>query len=169
MREIKAPARPLNIDPTAPSIFMAGSIDMGKAEDWQTQLASSLKDHNVVLFNPRRVDWDSSWVQDISNDQFREQVEWEMEHLDKASIIVFYFDPKGQAPITLLELGLHATREDQLLVVCCPEGFWRHGNVQIVCNKHNIPMVPNLDGIIQKINQFVEHLEDNNDSNPSSD
>ena len=130
---------------------------MGEAIDWQADVTNKLKDADVVIFNPRRDDWDSSWKQDIDFQPFREQVEWEMEHLDKADIIIYCFDPKGKAPITLLELGLHAPREDQMIVVCCPEGFWRRGNVQIVCKKHNIPMVPDVDGIVTKVNQFLKH------------
>jgi hypothetical protein len=47
-------------------------------------------------------------------------------------VICVYFDPKGQSPITLLELGLF---HDKDIIVCCPEGFWRKGNVDVnVCH-----------------------------------
>ncbi len=63
-----------DLDPR-PSIFLAGSIEMGKAEDWQTQLTNLLT--GVRVFNPRRDDWDPSWTQSITNPNFKEQVEWE--------------------------------------------------------------------------------------------
>jgi len=54
------------------SLFMGGSIDMGEAEDWQTRLEKDLDIFDdLILLNPRRDDWDSSWVQDpTSGTQF---------------------------------------------------------------------------------------------------
>ena len=123
------------------TIFLAGSIDMGKAELWQDRVITELQDqHDVVIFNPRRDDWDSSWEQDISNPNFSEQVRWEMTHLiNHTDIALFYFDPNGPAPITLLELGLVAPSHEDV-IVCCPPGYWRRGNVQIVCDMFNIPL-----------------------------
>ena len=103
-------------------------FEMGKAEDWQTKLTNDLKElksGKVVIFNPRRDNWDSSWKQEMGKNKFTEQVTWELDHLDKADIVVLYFDPKTKSPITLLEMGLHAT--DERVVVCCPEGFFRKG------------------------------------------
>lgn len=131
------------------SVFLAGSIDMGAAVDWQQEVTDALSELPVAVFNPRRDDWDSSWKQDISDDKFREQVEWEHDHMDKASVIAFYFDPKGQAPITLMELGMHCA--DGKAVVCCPEGYWRRGNVQVLCARHNVPMVDTLEDLIEEV------------------
>src|SRR5271154_863946 len=87
-------------------IFLAGSIEMGKAEDWQAKLFHSIMSHNVTVYNPRRDNWDPSWKQDISNPFFKEQVVWELDHIDLADIVVFYFDPTTMSPITLMELGI---------------------------------------------------------------
>lgn len=133
------------------TIFLAGSIDMGNAVNWQDQITDALHDENVTLFNPRRDVWDSSWKQDITNTKFREQVNWELDHLDDADIIVIYFDPNGKSPITLLELGLHASSGK--CIVACPDGFWRKGNVQIVCNRFDIPLYDDLDQLIQAIKE----------------
>ena len=118
------------------SVFLAGSIEMGQAENWQTKVEASLADCEVVIFNPRRDDWDSSWKQSIDDPQFREQVEWELDALERADVIVMYFDPGSKSPISLLELGLFA--RSGKMVVCCPQGFWRKGNVDIVCAKYGI-------------------------------
>lgn len=135
-------------------IFLAGSIDQGKAVNWQEQITNLLSVAPITVFSPRRDDWDSSWVQDISNEQFRYQVEWELEHMDLADKILMYYDPKGQAPITLLELGLHAA--DGKLIVCCPDGYWRKGNVQIVCNSYQIPLYDTMEDFIAAIKSVVE-------------
>lgn len=119
-------------------VFLAGSIEMGAAEDWQTKITQRLSDSDVIILNPRRNDWDSSWVQSIDNPQFHEQVSWEMYGLTQADVIALYFDPTTKSPISLLELGLHA--DDGKLVVYCPEGFWRKGNVDIVAKYHKFPV-----------------------------
>lgn len=52
---------PNKLDKNKFTIFLAGSIDMGKAKNWQQEIEDKLKDEDVILFNPRRPDWDSSW------------------------------------------------------------------------------------------------------------
>ena len=119
---------------------------MGKAENWQQRVERELQGFSdITIYNPRRDDWDSSWVQDISDPQFKEQVTWELEHLESANLVVFYFDPTGPAPITLLELGLFGLTEPGRTIVCCPEGYWRRGNVQVVCDRYKVPVVDNID------------------------
>lgn len=152
MKVIKAPEE-LHIQ--SPSIFLAGSIEMGKAVDWQTQITNSLQNKDITILNPRRNDWDSSWEQNIDNPQFREQVEWELDALTKANLIVMYFDPKTMSPISLMELGLFAQR-GYSMIVCCPEGFWRKGNVDIVCKRYKISTCSNLDELIQRTLERVK-------------
>lgn len=126
-------------------MFLAGSIEMGKAENWQDKVEETLALSNVLFtsFNPRREEWDSSWEQIYSNPNFYQQVNWELNALDKSDIIFMYFDPNTKSPISLLELGLYA--ETGKMIVTCPDGFWRKGNVQIVCEKYNIPLFNTLD------------------------
>lgn len=127
-------------------VFLAGSIEMGVAEDWQTRIQNDLENLPVTIFNPRRESWDSSWEQKISNPQFNFQVNWEMNRLEESDIIFMYFSPETKSPISLLELGLHA--HSKKLIVCCPDGFWRKGNVEIVCSRYGIPLHNNLDEAI---------------------
>lgn len=143
MKVIKAPQE-LYIQ--SPSVFLAGSIEMGKAVDWQTQITKALFHLDVTVLNPRRDDWDSSWKQEASNPKFREQVEWELSALDRANLILMYFDPKTMSPISLLELGLYAPTGK--MIVCCPEGFWRKGNVDIVCEEYKIQRVDSIEDLI---------------------
>lgn len=154
MIEIKAPKH-YYVDDEHVKLFLAGSIEMGKADNWQTRLVAALKDEkDLMILNPRRDDWDSSWVQEIDNPKFREQVEWELKALDKADFIVFVFDPATKSPITLLELGLYANRTGQVIVYC-PEGYWRKGNVDIICRKYKIPMMVSEQDLILTIKQKV--------------
>lgn len=136
-------------------VFLAGSIDMGKAENWQQRLECELADLDVVICNPRRDDWDSSWVQSIDNPQFNEQVTWELENIEAAHLVVFYFDPNGQAPITLLELGL-ALNSGPKVIICCPDGYWRKGNIEMVCDRYDLPLHNNIDDFIKSIKEYIE-------------
>lgn len=136
------------------SIFLAGSIEMGLAEDWQKKVQDHLSDRrDLVILNPRRDDWDSSWTQEITNPQFYQQVNWELEGLEKANLIVMYLSPETRSPISLLELGLHARSEK--MIVCCPEGFWRKGNVEIVCEKYGIPLVETMEDLLKTLDKVV--------------
>ena len=146
MIEIKAPGD-YSAYSDKKAVFLAGSIEMGKAVDWQAQVSEALSDQDVALLNPRRDDWDSSWEQSINHPQFREQVEWELNALERADIIIMYFDPETMAPITLMELGLHAKSSPEKLIVCCPEGYWRKGNVDIVCSMYGVRQVDSLNEI----------------------
>jgi hypothetical protein len=129
------------------TIFLAGSIEMGTAEDWQKKIPNIFKEYNeLVFFNPRRDDWDSSWEQLESNPKFNQQVMWELDALEKCDIIFMYFSPETKSPISLLELGLFASSDK--LIVCCPDDFWRKGNVDIVCSKYNIPVYNTFDSAI---------------------
>jgi len=124
-------------------IFLAGSIEMGAAEDWQTKTQERFKDFPITLLNPRRDDWDSSWTQEQKNPQFNYQVNWEMDSLDKADIIFMYFSPETKSPISLLELGAYGSTGK--MIVCCPDGFWRKGNVEIFCSRHDIQVYNDIE------------------------
>jgi len=128
------------------SIFLAGSIEMGKAIDFQRMIIEATPNMPYIYFNPRRNDWDSSWKQVKENENFREQVEWELNALASADIILMYFDPKTISPISLLELGVFA--HSKKMIVCCPEGYFRKGNIDIVCEKYGIKQVDTLEELI---------------------
>lgn len=132
------------------SIFLAGSIEMGAAEDWQTRAIALLGDAFDSIYNPRRADWDSSWVQEASNPTFAEQVNWELEQIEEADCVLFYFDPNTKSPITLMELGLCAAAKEDVYVVC-PSGFWRRGNVEIVCQRYELHFFDSLEDAVAKI------------------
>lgn len=135
------------------SVFLAGSIEMGEAEDWQKEIIDSLKDENVLFLNPRRDDWDSTWKQEKTDKNFKEQVTWELTALEFADYIALYIDPNTQARITLLELGLHA--RNGKLIVCCPEGFDRKGNIDITCDLYDVEQVDTLEELIKAIKKKV--------------
>ncbi len=145
---IKSPSA-IPVKDTRLKIFLGGSIDMGNAENWQAKFERELSNYNVILLNPRRDDWNKEW-QPISTDKnFREQVEWELSALECSDIIVMYFAPNSQSPISLLEFGLYA-KTNKLMVVC-PKGFWRKGNVDIVSERYNVTTFDTLDEMVVEL------------------
>jgi hypothetical protein len=147
--QFKPPQNIAERDRTKKSVFVAGSIEMGKAVDWQGIAVGRLLSKGYIVFNPRRDNWDSSWVQTIENPQFSQQVNWELNAMEQADHIIMYFDPNTKSPISLLELGLFA--KSGKLKVVCEDGFWRKGNVMIVCEKYNIPIFESLDELLKSL------------------
>ncbi|OMP84001.1 hypothetical protein BK809_0001385 [Diplodia seriata] len=131
------------------SIFLAGSIEMGKAEDWQTVVTDRIAHLPVTILNPRRPDWNNDWKQSKDDARFREQVEWELDMQERCDVVAMHFHPDTKAPISLLELGLFASSGK--MVVCCPDGFYRKGNVELVCERAGVPLFNTLDEWVEEV------------------
>lgn len=146
-RVFKAPEDVLIPRNNSVTVFLAGSIEMGKAKDWQTEVTDDLLKtySNIFICNPRRDDWDSSWEQKIENKQFNEQVTWELSNIERCDHVIVYFDENTQSPITLAELGLICGKFPEKAVVLCPEKFFRKGNVDILCERYGIDQVENIE------------------------
>lgn len=61
-------------------IFLAGSIEMGKAIDWQKRVIEliGIKPTHIryTIFNPRRKDWDTTVEQKAEDPKLFQQVTW---------------------------------------------------------------------------------------------
>lgn len=128
-------------------IFLAGSAATTASTPWRTTLIHNLSHQlttpqSITILNPHRSDWDSTWIESPAFAPFAEQVSWELRGQELADIIAFYFDPDTQAPISLLELGL-SVRSGKC-VVCCPERYWKWGNVALVCKRSGVEVVGTL-------------------------
>lgn len=82
------------------SVFLAGSIEMGTAVDWQAAVTKALlaARPDLLVLNPRRDDWDASWVQAIDNSQFFEQVSWELAAMEQRSRCSSWVCMPGASP-----------------------------------------------------------------------
>ena len=157
-------------------IFLAGTIDNGDSEDWQRKVFLSLYwmieplekyygsnyvtpdgKYNVVLYSPRRSDWDSSW----GTDKIEEQIKWEQDKLEKADLIVMCLQDNSKSPISLLELGLYGP-EGKLICFCTPD-FYRYSNVKLTCEKWNIPLYNTINDveIASKITEILKEIYKN--------
>lgn len=129
------------------AVFLAGSIEMGAAENWQAKVTKYFMElTDFTVLNPRREDWDNSWEQTFTSPNFYQQVNWELNGLDRATHIILYLLPDTKSPVSLLELGLYAASGK--LLICCPTGFWRKGNVDIVAERYGIPVYEDLNALL---------------------
>lgn len=134
------------------SVFLAGTTSKVDTADWRENLSSSLSKHPITIYNPYRADWDSAWREDVNFAPYREQVLWELDKQAKADLVVVYFHPATQAPVSLLEFGLSAEVPGKVIAVC-PEGYWKRGNVQVVSQKFGVELlddIEELEGAIVK-------------------
>lgn len=152
MNVVKPPHSLVSNRRNSTSIFLAGSIENGTASNWQDEVedyfSKSGKSAYYTIYNPRRDKWDPDLAQEYENPQFYQQVNWELNALDKADVIIMYFDPSTKSPISLMELGLYASSGK--INVVCPKDFWRSGNVEIVCEKYGIPLFRNLEDLLEE-------------------
>ena len=107
-------------------VFLAGTIDMGNSENWQEEVIKLfngplLKEMGFTIYNPRR-------IEGLKSEDQEEQIQWELNHLDKADTILMNLLPSSKSPISLLEFGLYA--KSGKLVVVCPKEFYRYSNVR---------------------------------------
>ncbi|KAF2266310.1 hypothetical protein CC78DRAFT_531708 [Lojkania enalia] len=136
------------------SLFLAGSIEMGAAITWQRHMAQFLHHLPLTICNPRRGHWDPDSRPQPSDANFRTQVEWELEALSNASVICFFFDVNTKSPVTMMELGLWA--HSGKVIVCCGEGFWKGGNVKLVCERYGIPCVNDFAELVVEAKRMLK-------------
>lgn len=137
------------------SVFLAGSIEQGTADHWQRKVYERLSDAKMLFFNPRRELWNGSLEQSQNNAEFNYQVNWELDNIEKADIVFMYFDPDTYSPISLLEFGMLA--KSGKMLVTCPTGFWRKGNVELMCTRFKIPLYHTLENGIGALRTLI-HL-----------
>ena len=127
-------------------IFLAGTIDMGNSRDWQMELYDRFAkmDGRYILFNPRQEHWDASRPGEMDY-----QVRWELDHLEKADMIIMYILGTSKSPISLLEMGLHA--KSNKIHVICEKDFYRYDNVRITCEYYDVPLYDDLDAFFENI------------------
>lgn len=127
-----------------PWIYLAGSIELGKACPWQDDVVKFLAEKSGTLLNPRRRNWRTI--------NFKQQVDWELNALEASDVILLYFDPKTKSPISLLELGLFA--RSKKIYCACPKSFWRYGNVKAVCRRYRIPLYASWPCMLRALNRL---------------
>ena len=121
-------------------IFLAGAIDMGRADEWQHKIISMLQ-HNddLVLLNPRR--------EEFTPDTLDPQIRWELNALTRVDAIIMWFPKGAAAPISLLETGLYMTSGK--LIIGAEAGFYRRRNLELTCEYYGVALHETLGQIAE--------------------
>lgn len=127
------------------SVFLSGSV---AGDDWRAALMKKLEDKEIIFLDPRSDDY-SSMKMTITDPKFHEQVIWEQDGLESASVIVMYFNRNSDAPISLLEFGLFA--RSGRMIVRCPQGYKHKGYVDVLCKRFGVEQVSTLEEIMDAI------------------
>lgn len=141
-------------DEKTTTIFLAGTIDGGDSEDWQKEICDAVLKTNgnkrrIVIFNPRRAEWPDD------EGEIVKQIKWELDHLEKADVIIMHIAKDSKSPISLLEMGLFV--KSGKLFVSCPEGFYRFDNVKVTCERYGAKLVTDytVDDLVREIVDFA--------------
>ena len=65
-----------------------------------------------------------------------------------------FFNKNSILLISLLKLGLYAL--SYKIVIYCPKGYWRRGNIQIIYNRFSIQLIENLEEFIRETRKMLE-------------
>ena len=134
------------------SVFLAGTIT-GAKMDWQRQITESLKDFDIVVFNPRRA------KKPEDEEGVREQITWEYENLKQADLVSFWFSSETVAPITLYELGAQVATNKPIVIGMDPKYPRRFDvEVQVPLARPDIPIVYSLKDLSDKISENLNDL-----------
>lgn len=116
-------------------VFLAGTIDDGKSDNWQKQICKKfINNDNFSILNPRRDKWDAS----LGSKEVIRQIKWEHKRMDEADFIIMNILPKSKSPISLMEIGMYC--QSKKLIVFCTDNFYRWENVKCVCDKYGIKL-----------------------------
>lgn len=116
-------------NPDEITIFLAGSIEMGKAKPWHDAVASQIARRTtqpIAFYNPRR-------VEDFTPDMEDEQILWEQERLSTCDYIFMHLQGDTKSPISLLEFG-EFIRSGKLFIDV-PKDFYRYKNILLTAEQ----------------------------------
>lgn len=156
--EVQAPQ--YAVWPTSlPSVFVGGTIDNGKARNWQRDLVSSLRDRcpSVVCLNPRRDEWDGG-------DGAR-QVAWEMYMQRRSDYKVYWFEPKYLSPVTLAGVAMFG---DKRTVVGCSADYAYRENLLKFQEVRGFKMVETWDEFVEAAAAMLSDPETGPETGPDT-
>lgn len=141
---------------TRATVFLAGTIDMGESEDWQTLVSERIASKTEFIYNPRRPEWDATWKQTIDSLEFNNQASWELLMIERADFVLINLLPGSKSPVTMAEFGLCCALKPSATIVCCPDGFWRKGNIDIMGERYGVPVYETLDEAVADLSMRLE-------------
>ncbi|KAF7947772.1 hypothetical protein EAE96_008851 [Botrytis aclada] len=177
------------IDPHSlphPVIFLSGTTNYNKDESrWQEILTDRLLSRPrsrstdnkngtnepnsfapATIIDPYNPAWDSTWREDPSDKRFVTQVNFELEGLEIADIVVVGFVGSdvhagkiGAGGTALVELGTALKRKGQKVIVCVEKGFWKEGYVKVLCERFGVQCLDSLSMVETVVGAGVDSWE----------
>jgi hypothetical protein len=66
-------------------------------------------------------------------------------------VVALYLEAGTNSTISSLELGKLAERRPKDVVLCCPEGFWRVGTVEMMVERHGMCLVRDFADMVKEV------------------
>ena len=124
-------------------LFLAGSMNNNSTNNWRNKIIKILG-NSFNYLDPTNSNHDK-----LDKQQMKTHVEWELNAMEMADIILLNFLPKALSPISLVELGMYVASKK--LIVVCPKEFYKSSYVNTLCEKYNTPIFLKMDDAINLI------------------
>ncbi|MBO0593552.1 nucleoside 2-deoxyribosyltransferase domain-containing protein [Cellulophaga sp. E16_2] len=124
-------------------IFLAGSMASNQSVNWRNQVVNSLP-NSYQFLDPTNEHHDT-----LNALQMKKHVEWELDAMAMADIVLLNFLPNALSPISLVELGLYASSKK--LYVVCPKAFYKSSYVVTLCERYHTPTFKTLQEAIDTL------------------
>ena len=152
-------------------IYLAGSQDLNPTnEKWQDKVCQAMvtltegpkaisvfKNKKWIFINPLQAP-QMNPQPTLDNPEFINKKTWECEMMSSADGIFLNFLKKSVSPIPLYEFGLLVTTGK--LVVRCSEEYFQYSLVNFMCQRHNVPILPNSSTVKDAMWAFFSILPD---------
>lgn len=150
-------------------IFLSGSCDLSglPKNDWQTKVINSMtrltdpvngdpryNRMKYVIMNPKMPI--KNPTPDLSNQEFTQKLQWELQMMNMADGIFCNFLKKSQAPSAIY--GFLMNSNTHKVVVRCPQEYQNYAYINMICIQSGIPMLGDTGTVINVLDKFFEYI-----------
>lgn len=143
------------------SIFCAGGIS--NCTDWQSKYIELLNSSDVLIVNPRRINFNI-----LNTELAKEQITWEKVGLLSCLCTSFWFCAETLCPITLFELGNQLSRKiinklkitDKPIFVGCDPLYQRKFDVEVQVSLYrpDVKIVYSIEDLVKSIQTWRSNV-----------
>ena len=116
---------------TNKTIYLGGTIH--SKNNWQKDVVNHFRDQGYDVYNPVK-----RWGKDIVQAELDKFIEWQLDALEKADIIVLNIDEHSRSFTRLFEFGLYANLPSKKMTVYCSPKSPIFTHVRVTCKKYNV-------------------------------
>ena len=142
------------------------SIFGSSYDNLEETLNRNLSDLRVKTYNLS--DWDTFEFKSEEDElEYNSKISKDLGILSDSDVILVYFKENLNNRFSLFILGYF--RNNDNVIVFCPEEFAKKGIVRIICSQNNIPIFDSIEGtmggIFSKVNQRIFLQRENKENN----